>query len=416
MPRRDHVTLPGFYSAFDVTPWAGLDVCTVGIAGAPTVTVPTIASGSLGDPDVDDVGEYLDVVEAMTGYGSETDGHLGALLTAAWAALGQAGNIGVTINGSDQMRFTLDAPSLGGALIAPLGVDVFGLGGEITVPGEGGENAAGDWIRGVTDAEAQLLVTVPNGGSLSVDVPRVHDARIAIRERGAVGDADDRWRWCVEDGDATLRMGVTSDGRAWWATSRAGALTGMVWDSTTFRDRLGFTGYEAITTWGDWRGQIADHPLPGVTHTTRPIRRQNRRVDVAGSDLRLVSGSYSGVHVGTYRGWSIEAWVDGPLDSGLDLHTHWLDMMSEPAYCTPGRPITVYQDVGDSRRALDPRSVNADQPAYDVLYTSEHGPYRGRLLCRVNPATGRELELSQEGQYRRRYPVSITVDDREDGV
>jgi hypothetical protein len=410
MPRRDHCPLPGVYSGFDVTPWAGADLFTVGIAAAPTVTVPTVASGSLGDPDAPGVGEYVDVIEAMTGFGSETDTHLGALLTAAWAALGRAGTVSVTIDEDDRIAVSLAGAPTTIELTSGGGSDPLGLGGAIEVDNGETTTAAGDWVRGVVDATA--TITVGDGvGTEVVTLPRCQDVRILVREREGFDDLDDRGRWCLEHGDATIRLGVTADGRAWWATSREGVLTGMTWDSVTFRDRLGFSGNETITTWGDWRGQIADHPLPGVVHPTRPIRRQTPRSESVGEEQRLVGGGYSSVHVHTVRGWRIEMWVDGPLDSGLDLHRHWLEMLTDPALCASGRRITLYQDVGDSRRALDPRRVTADQPAYDTLYTSEDGPYRGRIVGFVNPATGRELEVEQEGRFRRRYPVAFVMDE-----
>ena len=409
MPARDHCPLPGVYSSFDISPWAGADVFTVGIAGAPTVTVPAMGSGDLGDPDQPGEGEYLDVIHAMTGYGS-VEG-LGTRLTTAWASLGRAGTITVDLDEGDRVRVALaGAPTT--LELTPAGVDVLGLGmGGIEVDNGESVSAGSDWLRGVTSDIAVL--TIGDGvGTEVIALGRVQDVRIMIREVGEPGDLDDTGVWTLETDDETVKFGVTADGRAWWATSRVGALTGMTWESTSFRDRLGFTGDESITPWlgGVIRGQTAPHPLPGVIHPTRPLRRQVPRAEAVGEELRLVGGGYSSISVHTVRGWRVEMWVDGPLDSGIDAHRHWIDMMTDPALCTPGRRITLYQDVGDSRRALDPRSVNVDQPAYDILYTSELGPYRGRIVGFVNPSTGRDIEAEQEGRFRRRYLVSFVMD------
>ncbi len=416
MPRRDHCPLPGVYSGFDVTPWAGVDVCEVDTPDAPTITVPALGGGQLGDPDQPGEGEYVDVIELMTGFGSDSSATLSGRLTAAWASIGGAGTIAATLDGSDRLAITNGGVAdltiaAGSPGAAAWGIDAAGL----SVPAGTTVVAPGEWERGVTDPSDYLLLQrAGSPDTIPVTVHRVQDRRIALREREDLLDADDLARWCLEHGDDSVRWGVTADGRAWWATT--GAADGMIWHSSTFRDRLGFSGNETIQTWGAGagiitRGQIADHPLPGVVHPTRPLRRQTPRSESVGEEQRLVGGGYSSVHVHTVKGWRIEMWVDGPLDSGLDLHRHWLDMMTDPALCNPGRRITLYQDVGDSRRALDPRRVTADQPAYDTLYTSEEGPYRGRIVGFVNPATGREIEAEQEGRYRRRYPVSFVMDE-----
>lgn len=408
MPRRINAPLPGLWSSVDLRPWSGSQLCARSQEDAPTMTADSFGEGE---------GIYLDPVHMLTGYGSTTT--LSERLTEVWQnTLGNTGTITLSIDATDRIRITYAGGGISLGIYPLNSNNQFGMDQNgFLIPAPGGTRlCAGEWRRGVTDPDDTIILT--DGVEAAVSVGRVQDLRIALRKRSAIEDLDTTGVWCLEEEDDTVRWGLTGDGRCWWATSDSSLLEGMIWQSATFRDRLGFSGTESITTWGsganEVQGQVADRPMPGVLHPSRPLRRQLPRMEVIGSERRLVDGRYSGVHIGSYPGWMIEGWVDGPLDLGVDLHRTWLDFLG--TYARPGMPVTLVQDVGESRRALRPEGVSEDQDAYDSLYTSEESGYRGRILCRVHPDTGRTIEIEQEGLYRRRFPFSMTLDEREGGV
>ncbi len=408
MPRRIPAPLIALASAFDARPWAGEDVCERQ-GGGPTITLP-----DFGPDSSDGDGLFLDCRHFLNGFSVEEFRDLGGVLTAGWGTLGGAGTIGATIGAHDRVEVTN-----GGAVDLILegngpGNARWGVGDvDLVVPAGTTVALPNDWRRGVLDPEEYLILTRSGGGSIHVPVRRVDDARIALRPRGGPGDLDDDG-FTLQSLDPLTWWGIER-GRVWWATTAA--TTGMDWLSTTFRDRLGFTGDEELTVWGDLydvRGQIADRLLPGWVEPSRPLRRQRPRSESIGATVRLIDGSYASSEIGDYRGWTIEGWIDGLQDVGDDLHRHYLDLIAH--YAPPGWPLTLYQDVGESRRTLDPRRATADRDPYDLLYTSEVGGYRGRILCRVNPASKREVEIEADGPFRRRHPFELVLDEREDGV
>lgn len=407
MPRNVHYTRAGFFPEFDLRLYGGeewLEIYDVGLINFP-FNLP---------------GPHLDPIHACNGFGSTTGADLSARLTEAWQnTLGNQGTITLSIDGdTDRIRITY----AGGAIslvMRPASADnPIGLAaGGILIAAPGGTHlCAGEWKRGTLNPSDYYILD--DGVTTQVSVGRVQDLRVALRVRNSPFDLDDTGIWCLEDELEGLTWGVQEDGRIWWASEEKPTVIGGLpssWGQAAIMRRLGFTGLEPMITWGTGlhqrHGQVATYPV-GVC-PSRPLRRQLPRVESVGGELRLTDGRYSGVTVGTYPGWDLEGWIDGRLDLGIDQHRVWLDLITK--WAPPGRPLTFYQDMGESRRASrEPGDQFRD--AYSSLYTSEMAGYRGRILCRNHPDTGRDPVITQEGLYMRRHPFRLVLDEREAGV
>lgn len=409
-------------SQFDARPWSGASLFERGAGDPDPVVMPVMASGG---------GIYNDALHFLNGNGS---------LYAFAVALSEWG-CGVALLPTDRLRIFNLHPTLKLNLLPSPGNSWWGFpveGVEIDPAGE--LIAASDWRRGMIwgghDAAPPRMSFTQEGDAEDVrEAPFrrgfLQNVIVGLRLRGGAIDLDDTTVLTLEeldngvndDANDSFRWGVTDDGYVWWCGVGETAAGGIQWLSASFRDRLGFTGLETTRT--DNPGgvggdnpelyvyyQIATHPLPGFITPSRPLARQTADQEEESSTLRLTDGSYSSSWVGSYLGWEIEWVLDGP-DGSVDLHTHWLGMRR--LYLHSGEPVTLYQNWGDTRRALHPSRVSASQPAYNVSVTTERGGYRGKILCRLHPDTSGE-RVEWDGALRLRAVITTRLAKREDGV
>lgn len=413
MPDQRRASRFAFAAAFDATPWAGVDVFTRG-DGDP-VTMPDYAAGE---------GLYLDGLHALHGFGQAVG------MTDDLAA----GDITVELDAADRLVITNNDPDHALTLGASADNAWFGLPTALTViAADGGQLVGSDWRRGVlsnglTAAPPRLTFVKDATFYRTPAFAIVQDVRVAVRTRGDLDDLDDV-DTTIESLDiatngAGYRWAVDDDGHVITSGTDASAFHGITWLSTTFRDRLGFDGTETVQTTaagglgggfsnGDMYSVRANRPMPGLIVPTRPLAAQTAVLEEFGSQTRLISGLYATSHVATYRGYNLEWVLDGP-DGAVDLHEHWQDLREN--HLRAGEPVTLYQNWGDSRRALHPQRVTVDQVAHDLLYTAERAGYRGRILCRLHADGADEETIKWDGKLRQRARMRTRVVFREAGV
>ena len=119
---------------------------------------------------------------------------------------------------------------------------------------------------------------------------------------------------------------------------------------------------------------------------------------------RLIGGGYVSNFIGSYVTSILSFDLDALLDQ-VDDYRHFTDRWMP--YCSSGERINIYLGWGDSRRALLTAEVTADQPAYDLLYTSEDNGEYGRVRGSLTINT---LDLSYPTRLKRRVPVTIEVE------
>jgi hypothetical protein len=201
----------------------------------------------------------------------------------------------------------------------------------------------------------------------------------------------------LEDVDlSTVRWGVDADGHVYWSHETAAPPPGpFAWTSTTFRDRLGFTGQELGVVQGGATVYTAERPCPGVLTPSRPLAEPVERwVDQLSDAVRSLDGSIYRVEHSTSQGLRVVVYVDGPLDAGEELRRHllhrWLPYQADR--------VTLYQDWGDTRR----RGWAVDGQGYGILRTVESGGYRGRCIGVLAPAQEQVSTMTATaGLYRR---------------
>lgn len=298
------------------------------------------------------------------------------------------------------------------------------------IDAEGGTlTGSSEWRRGLVTGGAGVVpprLTFTIAGEIGVrrypSEPGIcQDARVSLRQRGELDDADDTGAVNLEDldndvndnTDRSFRWFATDDGHVGWCGTAV--IGGITWLSTAFRDLLGFDGTEPVVRFapaggggfeaGVCFGQIAARPCPLLLVPRRPLIRQVHGADAVGGELRLASGAWTGVHVGTYPRQSLTFWIEGPQDTGTDWHRHWLRFRG---YTPRGFPITFYQDFGDSRRALGLEAVDVSQSAFDLLYTTQHNGHHGRIVGFVHPSSP-DPEPDFEGSFRIRAVQTLTL-------
>lgn len=406
-------------AAFDATPWSGADVLERG-DGDP-VALPTYAAGE---------GVYLDGLHFLHGF-AQSVGMVDDLDTV---------DLAIELRDDDRLVITNNDPDNDATLGGSADNAWFGMPTVNTLIAKDGGQLVGsaDWRRGLL---TNGLTTTPPRLVIAIDASIVRapalkaiiqDVRVAMRTRGDLTDLDDTGVPTLEGLDngtndsmaQGFRWAVDDDGHVVASGTAEAAFEGITWLSTTFRDRLGFDGTEVVQTTaagglgggfsnGDMYSLRANRPFPGLIIPSRPLAAQPPLLEEFGAQTRLISGLFATSHVGTYRGYRLEWVLDGP-DGQVDLHEHWQDMREH--YLRAGEPVTVYQNWGDSRRALHPQRVTVDRVAHDLLYTAERAGYRGRLLCRLHPEGADQTAIEWEGKLRQRARMRTRVVLREAGV
>ena len=270
-----------------------------------------------------------------------------------------------------------------------------------------------DWTRGSNIKTASYeVVNSSDANSFTFNISsglNSQDIVVAIRERGTTNDIDDvNSTNCLEVLDITAN---SNDYIKWYVNDQGhvecmyyNTIADITWVSTTFRDRLGFSGSESPS------GTIiktitADHPLPGSLFPSRPYQRHHLQTDTITQARRKIGGGYTSNFVGSY----IQSILDFDLDALLDekdLYRHFTNNFV--GYIPSGERINFYQGWGDSRRALITSDIDVSQPAYDLLYTSEDNGDQGRI--RASIVNNGMISLAYPNRLRRRVPVSMTLE------
>ena len=382
-------------SSFNARTWSGVNVYD---RGSNNITLPTFAIGE---------GIYEDGISFLNGRGSDGGFSTGDLIQAG-SAFGT--NWAVTINTFDKVVISCDDSF---KIRFKSGSDDLGVGSSSFGAASTSFTCPNDWTRGSNIKTASYeVVDSSDANSFTFNISsglNSQDIVVAIRERGTTNDIDDvNSTNCLEALDITAN---SNDYIKWYINDQGhvecmyyNTVADIDWVSTTFRDRLGFSGSESPS------GTIiktitADHPLPGSLFPSRPYQRHHLQTDTITQARRKIGGGYTSNFVGSY----IQSILDFDLDALLDekdLYRHFTNNFV--GYIPSGERINFYQGWGDSRRALITSDIDVSQPAYDLLYTSEDNGDQGRI--RASVVNNGMISLAYPNRLRRRVPVSMTLE------
>ena len=241
-------------SAFNARTWSNTNVFD---RGSNNVTLPTYGTGE---------GVYEDVISFLNGRGSESGLAMSDLLNAT-KTFGT--NWSVSINSSDKVLISCDDAF---KVRLKAGSDVLGVGSSSYGTAATSFTAPDDWIRGSDLKDSQYEFQNSAGSStFSFDIQgklNAQDLIVAIRERGVTNDIDDvNTTNNLEKRDLTANTASTYI--KWYINDNghvecmySNAVSDITWVSTSFRDRLGFSGNESPT--GTlFKTLSADYPCPG---------------------------------------------------------------------------------------------------------------------------------------------------------
>ena len=396
MPLHDPSPNFALISSFDARQWSNVTVFEQ--LGYP-VTIPTFAAGA---------GVYEDALFFLNGRSSASS------LSEMENALATFGSDWkVEVNADDLLEISNASTAFS---IAPVSDDVFGWGTQ-TASVVGGRlvvTAELDWMRGLYLGGRFTLTS--GGGSFTAPYsstsyrPR-QDIMALLRNRGVTSDADELYSTtCLEALHETALGSSTST--VFWLINDDGhveahypALNGAItWLNSSFRDRLGFSGSEvAVGTSDSYVKITADRPLPGALFPSRPYQAHFYSTETMSTARRLLGGGYVSNFLGSYVTSNLTFDLDALLDQ-KDLYRHFTEGFLP--YCGEGERINFYQGWGDSRRALRSGLVSSNQPAYDLLYTSENNGDLGRLRCSMRST---DFDLSF-GALKKRVPVTVSLE------
>lgn len=382
-------------SSFNARTWSGVNVYD---RGSNNITLPTFAIGE---------GIYEDGISFLNGRGSDGGFSTGDLIQAG-SAFGT--NWTITINSSDKVVISCDDSF---KIRFKSGSDDLGVGSSSFGAASTSFTCPNDWTRGSNIKTASYeVVDSSDANSFTFNISsglNSQDVVVAIRERGTTNDIDDvNSANCLEVLDITAN---SNDYIKWYVNDQGhvecmyyNTVADITWVSTTFRDRLGFSGSESPS--GTTIKTItADHPLPGSLFPSRPYQRHHLQTDTITQARRKIGGGYTSNFVGSY----IQSILDFDLDALLDekdLYRHFTNNFV--GYIPSGERINFYQGWGDSRRALITSDIDVSQPAYDLLYTSEDNGDQGRI--RASIVNNGMISLAYPNRLRRRVPVSMTLE------
>lgn len=375
MPSGNLRPIPALSAEFDARAWAGVNVFD---RGASTVTLSASA------------GVYDDVLAMLHGFGSQSTRKLATDLAAGWTGGGTA-----TCGIDADDFFYIESSTTDFTIAASAGNAQWGLSaaGHSTVGGSAPfrRTATEPWTRGVftcNKGAGTTLTLDPSGAGASFDFPARNFAAQSLPTaiRGAEGDADDGVALSLETADndgadnATrrIRWGVDATGRVYY-TRPSSVAAAITWVSTTFRDRLGFTGLEAEVTANSVSTLTATHPCPGFLVPPYPFEECARTRRETTNAINLSSSLIARNEVAVVLGWDVAMKLGGPA-MATDLSRHWLERFMR--YCPLGSRVRVYREWGDPRRALDPWEVVTGTSAYTHYHTSERSGTIGARRCR----------------------------------
>ena len=386
-------------TAYDMRTYSGITAFT---RGSTSVTMPTFATGA---------GVYDDAILFLNGRSSDTQisaaGQIATSKTfgSSWVVeLTAADKVKITTNVDFTLTNvgTVDALGAGSSTLnATLSSATY----SVTFPN--------DWTRGAVNLGDVSYRVDEVGGAGSFTFPDIlthtQDVTVFIRDRSAVSDADVFGLASLEERD----QAAMSDDRISWfiddtgrvASSYLTSLGSISWSSTEIRDLLGFTGDETPVVYSSSYSLItATHKAAGVLVPSRPYQRHHIKAENVSQSRRLIGGGYVSNYVGTYA----TSMLNFDLDARLDLSDDYQHFIHRwMPYASSGERVNFYQSWGDSRRALRTDQINASQPAYDSLFTSESNGDCGRIRSSIVTPV---FDLSYPTRLRRRVPVSMELE------
>ena len=356
---------------------------------------------------------YADMVDFLNGY-SATQTILDTIEYQATATGSPtAGTWAMGIDGDDLIYIQADDPF---DIDHDTGTDYMGIGSAtISAALVGVKYVAtmpNNWIRGRVAGPWSFVLTPSAGSPFTVTIDgEYQDLRVALRDPGGEGDAD--------DGNATLSLsyidtstmslsGLNSirwliDEDGFVVVSYPSSVADLSWSSTALRNLLGFTGSETSTTviGSNYERLKATFPCATVLIPTRPVERHQLSIETMATRRRLLGGSMVANKLGTYTRSRVDFFVDAAADE-RDLYQHFVERFAP--YTGPGQALTYYGEWGDSRRHSAPANI-AVNGFYTQLYTiqDERGRYIGRLMEST-------FDLNYPTRIRRRVPLSVTIE------
>ena len=383
-------------SGFNARTWSNVNVFD---RGSNNVTLPTFTTGQ---------GLYDDVISFLNGRGSESGFAMSDLLQ---TASNFGANWSITINSSDKVLISCDDSF---KIRLKAGDDILGVGSSTYGTAATSFTSPNDWTRGSNLKDSQYEFQNAAGSTtFSFDITgklNVQDLIVAIRERGTTNDVDDvntsnnleKLDLNVNTSSNYIKWYINDDGHV--ECMYFSAIADITWVSTSFRNRLGFSGNESPS--GTLiRTLTADHPCPGALYPSRPYQDHHLQIQTVSQSRRKIGGGFASNFVGSYIQSSLLFDLDALLDQ-IDLYRHFTNNFI--GYIGNGERITFYQNVGDSRRSLTTGEVNLGQPAYDLLYTSEDNGNTGRI--RGSLVDSDAINLGYPNRLKRRVPVSLVME------
>lgn len=418
MPANNPSPLPNLAPEVDLRPWSGTVVFYRGATPAGDVTLPTFSG--IG------AGLFEDLAMALNGAGSLLGRWGSKEMSVGAIAAGAGGNWSVDVE-PDTDRIRIQNTGAGAAAFTVTAMsDAFGFPDSAAVasnPIAGGHEAVatGEWAR------ANLLGSLVAGDHLAMaqgastwtwpTIQYMAQCPVTLLRKRGNGDLDDQAAaTCLEEVDDdvhgdTVRWGLTAEGHVFSAW-RTGTVSPITWVDTSFRDYLGFTGNESVQSSGLLDYIISDNPARACWCPTRCLQDYFPKVKDPSKARRMETGRYAALHRQQIHQVEIELLVDGPAaPRNLLAHVRrrWWPL------ARVGRPVTLYPNWLERRRRLLPHEVTADQPAYDLLYTSEANGRVGRLRCRMSTDNSESMPFDfGADRIEDRVSVRLTLDERED--
>ena len=400
MPFENTAPQFGLLSAFDARAYSGVELFSR--SGGSAVSMQTFTQGQ---------GVYEDLLFFLNARASHQD-------IVATGQISTTANFGsswtVTLNSDDKVVITSDVDFT----LDTLGtVDALGFGSSQLDATLSGSDyvviAPNNWTRGSINLGDVSYRIREVGGAGDFNFPainlRVQDVTVFLRNRQTINDAD-----TLNVAELTkLDINAQGNNNITWFIDDNGyvncsyltSIGDITWSSSAFRDLLGFKGNETATIYSTSYSLLtATHKPVGVLIPSRPYQSHHLRVQNESQSRRLIGGGYVSNFIGSYITSILSFDLDALLDQ-VDDYRHFTDRWMP--YCSGGERLNIYLGWGDSRRALLTAEVTADQPAYDLLYTSEDNGEYGRVRGSLTINT---LDLSYPTRLKRRVPVTIEVE------
>ena len=270
--------------------------------------------------------------------------------------------------------------------------------------------AVNDWSRGLLELTSMSYQFDEVVGSGAFSFPTVvNDTQdVTTFLRAAETDADDFNLSSLQEIDTaagSTQITWTLNNNGFIQCHYQASEGDIVWSSTKIRDLLGFSGNESpVSTGGGYSRITASYHSDAVLFPTRPLQSFHLRAENVGQFRRKIGGGYASNFIGSYVTSSINFDLDARLDE-RDDYQHFANRFIP--FIGGGERINLYQNWGDSRRALRTDQIRGSQAAYDSLYSSEQNGERGRL--RGSSVTV-DYNLIYPTRLHRRVPIQMEIE------